>query len=89
MDQILFLVQDILRMVEAKMTHSWHLLVISFLHLVAIYYLNTCDGYTYFKGGTKVESIANRIIIFPSEVWHGGTSVTNADRRVVINFNYY
>lgn len=56
---------------------------------VAIYYLNTCDGYTYFKGGTKVESIANRIIIFPSEVWHGGTSVTNTDRRVVINFNYY
>ena len=60
-----------------------------FKHKGALYSLNTCDGYTYFKGGTKVESIANRIIIFPSEVWHGGTSVTNTDRRVVINFNYY
>ena len=30
----------------------------------AIFSLNTCDGYTKFKDGTKVESVANRIVIF-------------------------
>ncbi len=56
---------------------------------VSLYYLNTCDGYTFFKDGTKIESIANRLITFPHHLWHGGTSTTNTDRRLVINFNYY
>ena len=53
-----------------------------------IFYLNTCDGYTVFKNGEKVESVANRYIEFDSNLMHSGTSTTDSKRRVVINFNY-
>ena len=53
-----------------------------------IFYLNTCDGYTVFENGKKVESVANRYIEFDSNLKHSGTSTTNSKRRVVINFNY-
>ena len=54
----------------------------------SIYYMNTCDGYTLFEDGTKVESIANRLVTFPNGMKHTGTSTTNASFRMVINFNY-
>tara|TARA_B100001989_G_C24472589_1_gene430056 strand:+ start:277 stop:828 length:552 start_codon:yes stop_codon:yes gene_type:complete len=54
----------------------------------AILYMNTCDGYTHFEDGTKVKSIANRLVIFPSQTYHGGTSCSDETKRVVINFNY-
>tara|TARA_B100000482_G_scaffold178525_1_gene149678 strand:+ start:185 stop:751 length:567 start_codon:yes stop_codon:yes gene_type:complete len=53
-----------------------------------IFYLNTCDGYTVFENGKKVESVANRYIEFDSHLMHSGTSTTDSKRRVVINFNY-
>ncbi len=55
----------------------------------AILYLNTCDGYTLFANGDKVESVKNRIVIFDSNIPHTGTTVTNKQRRVVLNINYY
>ena len=54
----------------------------------AILYVNTCDGYTHFEDGTKVKSVANRLVIFPSQTYHGGTSCTDETKRIVINFNY-
>ena len=54
----------------------------------AILYVNTCDGYTHFEDGTKVKSVANRLVTFPSQTYHGGTSCTDETKRVVINFNY-
>jgi hypothetical protein len=54
-----------------------------------IFYINTCNGYTLFKEGTKVESIANRFVSFDSELEHTGTSCTDENIRVVINFNYF
>ena len=54
----------------------------------AVYYANTCNGYTYFKNGKKVESVANRMVIFPRDTMHSGTTSTNSYRQV-INFNYY
>lgn len=55
----------------------------------AIFYLNTCDGYTKFKNGEKVDSVKNRIVIFDSNLEHTGTSCTNQFGRLVINFNYF
>tara|TARA_Y100001938_G_C7884007_1_gene326427 strand:- start:154 stop:651 length:498 start_codon:yes stop_codon:yes gene_type:complete len=55
----------------------------------AIFYLNTCDGYTAFEDNQKVESKENRIVIFNSSKKHTGTSVTNSNRRVVLNLNYF
>ena len=36
----------------------------------AVYYFNTCDGYTLFEDGTKVNSVENRIVIFDSNMRH-------------------
>jgi hypothetical protein len=54
-----------------------------------IFYINTCNGYTIFKDGTKVESIANRFVSFDSQLEHTGTSCTDENIRVLINFNYF
>jgi hypothetical protein len=55
----------------------------------SIFYVNTNNGYTEFEDGTKVESVANRMITFPSNIKHRGTSCTDEKIRIVINFNYF
>ena len=57
-------------------------------HNVAIIYLNSNDGYTFFEDGAKIESLENRCILFPGNLKHAGTSCTDADLRVVLNINY-
>ena len=54
----------------------------------AVYYINDNDGYTYFENGDKVESVANRIVIFPSHLQHAGTTCSNEKVRIVLNLNY-
>ena len=54
----------------------------------AVYYVNTCNGYTKFKSGEKVKSVANRIVIFDSSTYHAGFTCTNSDVRVTLNLNY-
>ena len=54
----------------------------------SIFYMNTCNGWTEFKKGGKVKSVANRMVIFDSNLEHQGVSCTDEKRRVVINFNY-
>ncbi len=56
--------------------------------LTAVYYINTCNGYTEFKTGEKVKSVSNRMLIFDSETEHQGVTCTDEKRRVLINFNY-
>ena len=51
----------------------------------AVFNLNDNDGYTRI-GNEKIYSKANRIIIFPSNITHTGTTCTNTERRVIINF---
>tara|TARA_B100001996_G_scaffold324867_1_gene270577 strand:- start:55 stop:672 length:618 start_codon:yes stop_codon:yes gene_type:complete len=56
----------------------------------AIYYVNTNNGYTLFKDGNfKVDSVANRLVIFDSSKLHKGVRCTDEKIRVVINFNYF
>lgn len=54
----------------------------------SIFYINTNNGFTEFKDGTKVDSVANRIVNFPSSMMHRGTSCTDSPVRIVINLNY-
>ena len=42
-----------------------------------------------FEDGTKVESVGNRLLTFPANMKHMGTSCTDQQFRIVINFNYY
>ena len=54
-----------------------------------IYYVNSNDGGTLFEDGTKVESVANRFVVFPCNMKHAGVPASNVNRRVVINFNWF
>ena len=57
-------------------------------HKGAILSLNTCDGFTRLEDGTKIESIANRMLIFDSFKLHNSSTTTNAKGRFNININY-
>ena len=67
---------------------DWHTDEENHVGNTAIYYLNTNNGYTKFKDGTKVESVGNRIVIFPGNLEHAGTTCTDDMRRLVLNINY-
>ena len=58
----------------------------------AIFYFNTCDGYTAIKtrnGKTKkIESVENRIGMFPAHWLHTGTTTTNSPIRSILNIVY-
>ena len=56
--------------------------------ITAIFYVNTNNGWTEFKKGGKVKSVANRMVFFDSRLEHRGVSCTDQQTRVVINFNY-
>ena len=60
-----------------------------FSHSAAILSLNTCDGYTKLKDGTKIESVANRILLFDASGEHCSTTTTNVSARINININYF
>jgi len=55
----------------------------------SIFYMNTNDGFTAFEDGTKVESVQNRLLTFPANIKHSGTTCTNIHRRIVINLVYF
>lgn len=69
--------------------HGYHTDVNSCkINKTAVLYLNTNNGYTLFRDGSAVSSVQNRIAIFNSDVEHTGTTCTDQNCRVVINFNY-
>ena len=56
--------------------------------LTAIFYFNTSNGWTEFEDGTKIDSIANRMLIFDGDLMHCGTSPTDTQIRALLNINY-
>ena len=74
---------------EELQTHPWHCDSKDMKDLYGgIFSLNTCDGYTGFIDGTKVDSVENRMVFFDSNKKHHSTSCTNAQNRLNINFNF-
>ena len=61
----------------------------SFKHNAAVFSLNTCDGYTKLKNGRKIESVANRLLLFDASKEHCSTTTSNAKLRYNINFNFF
>ena len=56
----------------------------------AIYYINTNNGYTKFKStGKKFYSEENKMVVFKASEMHTGSSCTDKNFRVVVNFNYF
>ena len=60
-----------------------------FSHKGAIISINTCDGYTLLSDGTRVPSVANRVLFFNPSEMHSSTNCTNAKARFNINVNYF
>jgi hypothetical protein len=59
-----------------------------FSHSGAILSLNTCDGYTKLADGTKIDSVANRVLLFDASEKHCSTTTTTVPARINININY-
>ena len=55
----------------------------------SIFYINTNNGYTKFEDGSIVESVENRLVTFDTRMKHTGSTCTDENVRIVINFNYF
>ena len=56
--------------------------------MTGIYYINTNNGATLFENGDVVESIENRMVVFPNNLKHSAKYQTDTPTRIVINFNW-
>lgn len=72
-----------------QIVHEFHLDHESFTGLVAIYYVNSNNGFTIFKNGDRIQSIENRLLIFEPNLLHTGTTCTDTRVRCLINFMFY
>tara|TARA_B000000557_G_scaffold32739_1_gene23969 strand:+ start:254 stop:781 length:528 start_codon:yes stop_codon:yes gene_type:complete len=88
---------DFLLRAKVNMTSQTHEPFQSIFHtdtehnnLTAIYYFNTCNGKTRFEDPEidDVDTVANRVLIFPSKKKHCTVTTTDAKVRVVLNVNY-
>lgn len=68
--------------------HSYHVDT-SYNCKSMIYYINHNNGYTEFENGQRVESVMNRLLIFPSNLMHTGTTCSDNFVRLVLNINYF
>jgi len=56
-------------------------------HTVALFSINTNNGFTLFKNGNKVPSIENQLLIFDGQLEHCSVSQTDEKFRINININ--
>jgi hypothetical protein len=60
-----------------------------FKHNGAIFSINTNNGGTLLKDGTKIDSIENRMLFFDPSIEHDSENCTDQKARININFNYF
>ena len=60
-----------------------------FSHKTALLSINTCNGYTKLKDGTKIDSVENRMLLFDASTEHCSTTTSDQTARFNINFNYF
>ena len=74
---------------KRPMTSEWHsdFTNATSKDKVAVYYVNTNNGYTIFKN-KKIKSEKNKIVIFDGNMKHKVKYQTDKDTRTVINCNY-
>jgi|TARA_E500000318_G_scaffold39949_1_gene38402 hypothetical protein len=59
----------------------------SYRHTVALFTINTNNGYTLFKDGTKHPSVENTMLLFDGSLEHASVAQTDEKVRVNINLN--
>jgi len=78
---------------STKLSHTnWHTDYNYEDSKTAILYMNTNNGCTVLENGNneyKVNSIRNRILIFPTNTLHRTQLHSDTEKRIVINFNYF
>ena len=80
---------NLLTISEKELMFDYHIDIDDMLDgKTAVLYVNTNNGFTVFEDGTRVSSVANRLVIFDSNLKHTGTTCTDQKTRCVINFNY-
>lgn len=59
--------------------------------MTSIFYFNTCDGRTHFRDETipPVDSVENRLLIFPNQWSHSSEHQSNIPLRCVLNINWH
>ena len=55
---------------------------------IAIFYINSNNGYTEFETGEKIKSVENRLLMFDNKLKHFGTTSTDSKTRIVLNLCY-
>lgn len=75
---------------QEKLAGNFHVDVgvFSGMGMTAIMYFTTSNGPTEFKNGRIVNSVENRLVIFPNEFLHTGYRSTNTKERIVLNINW-
>lgn len=87
-------VKELLR-IKANLNVKTHIPIQTGYHIdhpdltTAVFYLDTNNGGTELNKTTFVESVANRIVIFDSNIQHTGVTCTDQKKRIVLNFNYW
>lgn len=67
--------------------HNYHIDDKDHVHQVALYSLNTNNGYTEFENGQKIESVENRLLIFDGQLTHQSVGQTDTKQRINLNIN--
>ena len=59
-------------------------------HKVAIYYINTNNGFTLLDPikRKEIKCEENKLLIFDGKILHSAVAQTDTDQRLVVNFNY-
>jgi len=55
---------------------------------IAIFYINTNNGFTEFEDKSIVKSVRNRLVLFSGDLKHRSTNTTDKKNRINININY-
>ena len=74
---------------EKIIKHGFHIDTDIDESFTSILYFNNTNGYTEFKNGEKVQDVKNRLVTFPSHLYHTGNTCTDNSYRIVLNLNYY
>jgi len=68
--------------------HAQHV-DLPFDHKAMILYINTNNGFTCLKDGTRIESVANRALFFNGGELHNSTTCTDSPCRINISISYF
>ena len=68
--------------------HAYHI-DYQFKHISAVYFLNTNNGFLFFKNPLKkVKPENNKCVIFDGNHFHCSSSCTDKSHRITLNLNY-